>query len=67
MKNVTVASLGQPAKPLETSSATIGDLAKELGLGDNLSIKVNGQTAESSDTLVAYSYITFGEKIKGGL
>lgn len=63
-KNITVTQLGASPKVMEAN--TVADLINELGLS-NVTAKVNGSTVSNDHVLADYSFVTFGEKVKGGL
>ena len=48
------------------SCKTVGEVAKELGIGENYTAKINGNEADYGTELEDYSFVTFGEKVKGG-
>ena len=62
--NVTAQVLGGQAQI--KSGGTVQDLASELNLGDNHSVKINGVSATYSSELSDYDFVSFGEKVKGG-
>lgn len=63
-KNITVTQLGAAPKVMEAS--TVAELISSLGL-TNVTAKVNGATVADDHVLSDYSFVTFGEKVKGGL
>ena len=65
-KSITVITLGQSPQIKDVEATTVGELAQELELGDNLQVKVNGATVDYDTPLADYNNVVFGEKIKGG-
>lgn len=64
--NVTALQLGG-APQIQSSVSTVQDVVNNLGLTmESVSVKVNGQPAESSTALKDYDFVAFGEKVKGG-
>ena len=64
-QKVTAQVLGGQSKVL--SADTVRELAEAMELGDNHTIKINGETASYDTVLEDYNFVTFGEKVKGGL
>lgn len=62
--NVTAQALGAQPKVLNDVS-TVSDIISQLEL-ENPSVKVNGQTKDSSYTLSDFDFVSFGAKVKGG-
>lgn len=46
---------------------TVQDLANAMQLEGNYKATVNGEPAEFTDSLSNYAYVTFAEKVKGGM
>ena len=63
--NVTAQVLGGQSKT--TTAGTVQELVSEMGLGENHTVKVNGQDATYETVLNDYDFISFGDKVKGGL
>jgi hypothetical protein len=65
--SVTGQVTGGQSKTFDNVS-TIKDLAAQMGLGDNYSVKINGiEAANGYDSgLQDFEFVTFGEKVKGG-
>jgi hypothetical protein len=66
MAQVTAIALGGQPTPV-TDVNTVADVAKKLNLGESLQVKVNDEPADYSYELSDYEWVTFGEKVKGGL
>lgn len=63
--SVTVTQLGAQPKVLNNVS-TVQDIIDQMEL-DNPSIKVNGSTVNADYELPDFAFVSFGEKVKGGL
>lgn len=63
-KNVTAQALGGQPKVVEAS--TVKEAFDALGLTGNYTASINGDTAEMSDELEEYSFVTFAQAVKGG-
>jgi hypothetical protein len=63
-KNVTVQVLGGQKKVFD-EIGTLADIVKAFELS-NPSIKINGKDANIEDDLADYSFVSLGEKVKGG-
>ena len=63
--NVTAVALGGQPQVIEAS--TVKEAAEKLNIGDKHTVKVNGESADYSTSLEDYSFVSFGEKVKGGL
>lgn len=63
-KNITVhVSGGEPKAGREAT--TVGELAKQMGC-DGYTATINGEPANSSDTLKDFEYVAFAKPVKAG-
>lgn len=64
-KNVTAAISGGKKRVFDEVD-NLTELKDEMGLDGSYVITVNGETVNEDDDLPDYSFVTFGEKVKGG-
>jgi sulfur carrier protein ThiS len=64
-KSVTAIQLGGQPKVLNDMD-TVQDILDHFDL-TGVSIKINGQAVEPDHELSDYDFVSFGEKVKGGL
>ena len=64
-KNVTAVQLGAAPQVLENMN-TVQDILTKFDLS-GVAIKINGQPADASTALKDYDFVSFGEKVKGGV
>lgn len=62
---VTAVQLGGQPQTLD-GVCTVRDIMKKFDL-ENVSIKVNGQNATPETVLADFNFVSFGEKVKGGV
>ena len=62
-KSVTAIQLG--AQPKMVEADTVGEIMSQFGLKD-VSVKVNGKSADADTELNDFDHVAFGEKVKGG-
>ena len=62
---ITASALGGQNKTFDNVK-TVADLAEQMGLGEKHSVTVNGEPATYESELESYSFVAFGEKVKGG-
>jgi len=68
MLNVTAQVVGGRKQVLELSEgSTVKDAMQAIGLEGSYSASVNGSPATLDEKLNDYVFVTFSEKIKGGL
>jgi hypothetical protein len=63
-KNITAQALGGAPKVIEAD--TVSDAFNQLGLSGNYTASVNGDTAEMSQELNDYEFVSFAQAVKGG-
>ena len=64
-KNITAVQLGAAPQVLNDMD-TVQDIMDHFDLS-GVSIKVNGQTQDAEYELKDYDFVSFGEKVKGGV
>lgn len=65
-QNVTGVELGSQPE-VHSNVKTVAELAEAMGLEEGRSVKINGKEASYESDLQDYEYVTFGDKVKGGL
>ncbi len=62
--NVTAQVLGGTPKVI--TAETVQDALNALNLTGNYTASINGETAELTDTLEDYNFVSFAAAVKGG-
>jgi len=65
-KSVTAVVLGGQPKLLD-GLTTVSEIAEELGLPENHSVRINDTNGDYSSALADFDFVAFGSKVEGGL